>query len=41
MESEKMPEESIESFMSHLTKRMKALSEKAEDAKKKESERSQ
>ena len=35
MESEKMPEESIKSFMSHLTKRMKALSEKAEDAKKK------
>ena len=34
MESEKMPEESIKSFMLHLTKRMKALSEKVEDAKK-------
>ena len=35
MESEKMPEESITSFMAHLTKRMKVLSDKAEDAKKK------
>jgi hypothetical protein len=35
MESEKKSEESIASFMAFVTKRMKALSEKAEDAKKK------
>jgi hypothetical protein len=37
MESETKSTESTKNFMAHLSKRMKALSEKAEDAKKKKS----